>query len=388
MVLDFDIPTKEIERRKKVIEDTWDYKLDNIDHIPIQLIPIPNSKGYTLRERFTDKKKQLEVEVEKIKAGLELMPDDYIPTLHPDLGYVVTQSIFGLKPIYADPNQPPYTKKDPPKIAKIDDIYKLKIPDPYSDGLMPEGLERIKYLMEETDYQFPCSLLDVGGPMDMAYELMGTNLFFTAMYDAPDALQYLVNFLADVSITLRDACIKAAGGIKNVTCVEWDEKWFPKKGYVSNDLAAMYSPEFFKKFAIPADNKIYKKYGGGLIHNCGPHPSVDFYLRDNPRIYGLTCTAWDLDDKTLKRIKTLFDHKAILYVELRITESIDKTVEEYKRVVDALVPNVIAIPWMWVGPSTSLYPIPPYIDVRRDTPILYNKLLKICKEYAKKMRKG
>lgn len=126
MVLDFDIPIKEIERRKQIIRDIWNYKLDDVDHIPIYLIPIPNSKGYTLKERFTEKRKQLKVEAEKIKAGLELMPDDYIPTLHPDLGYVVTQSVFGLKPIYADPNQSPYTKKDPPKIAKIDDIYKEK----------------------------------------------------------------------------------------------------------------------------------------------------------------------------------------------------------------------------------------------------------------------
>lgn len=62
--------------------------------------------------------------------------------------------------------------------------------------------------------------------------------------------------------------------------------------------------------------------------------------------------------------------------------------EEYKRVVDALMPGVIAIPWMWIGPSTSLYPVPSDIDVRRDTPILYNKLLKITKEYADKIKKG
>lgn len=53
------------------------------------------------------------------------------------------------------------------------------MPDPYQDGLMPEGLERIKFLMEETGYIFPCSLLDVGAPMDIAYELMKTELFFT-----------------------------------------------------------------------------------------------------------------------------------------------------------------------------------------------------------------
>jgi len=390
IVLNFDVPLEEIKRRKQVIKDIWNYKLDGTDHIPIQLIPIPNSKGYTLQERLTDKGKQLEVEIEKIKAGLELMPDDYIPTLHPDLGYIVTQSVFGMKPGYPpDPRQGPYTKKDPP-IKKIDDVYKLKMPDPYRNGLMPQGLERMRYLMKVTNYQFPCSLLDVGGPMDIAYELMEGNLFFIAMYDAPEAMQYLSNILGDVLISLRDACIKAAGGIENITSTGWDEKWCPqgRKGYVSNDLAAMYSPEFFKKFAIPSNNKIFKKYGGGLLHNCGPHPAIECYLEHNSRIYGLTCDCWDLDDSTLRKIKVLFDHKAILYVEMRIINSIDAAINEYKHIVDILAPNVIAIPWMWIGPSTSLYPLPPHIDVYRDTPILYNELLKITKEYADKMKKG
>ena len=292
MILDFDIPAKEIERRKQVIRDIWNYKLDSIDHIPIQLIPIPNSKGYTLKERYTDKKKQLEVQVEKIKAGLQLMPDDYIPTLKPDLGYVVTQSVFGMKPTYSeDGGQPPYVKKEPARITKIDQIYELKMPDPYHDGLMPEGLERIRYLMKETGHLFPCSLLDIGGPMDIAYELMDTELFFTIMYDAPDAMQYLLDFLTRVSIALRDACIKAAGGLENVATTEWDEKWSPegKKGYVSCDLAAMYSPKFFKKFAIPSNNKIFEKYGGGLLHNCGPHPAIEYYLLHEPKIWGITC---------------------------------------------------------------------------------------------------
>jgi len=391
MILDFDIPKKEIERRKQIIRDVWDYKLDDVDHIPIQLIPVPNSKGYTLQDRLIDKKKQLEVEVEKIKAGLKLLPDDYIPTLHPDLGYVVTQSVFGIKPIYPeDPNQGPYTKKSPPRIEKIDDIYKLKMPDPYHNGLMPQGLERIKYLMEETNYQFPCSLLDIGGPMDIAYELMETDLFFTAMYDTPEAIEYLVNFLAKVLISLRDVCIEAAGDMENITSTGWDEKWCPegRKGYVSNDLAAIYTPRFFEKFAIPSNNKIFKKYGGGLLHNCGPHPAIKYYLKHNPRIYGLTCDCWDLDDATLEKIKVLFDHKAILYIEMRITKSVEAMVNDYKHIMDALAPDVIAIPWMWVGPSTSLYSIPSYIDIYRDTPILYNELLKITKEYAKRMKKG
>ena len=84
----------------------------------------------------------------------------------------------------------------------------------------------------------------------------------------------------------------------------------------------------------------------------------------------------------------MFDHRAILYVEMRITDFLDSVAMDYKRLMDALAPNVIAIPWMWIGPSPSLYSSPPHIDVYRDTPIIYNKLLKVAKEYAKRMKKG
>lgn len=128
---------------------------------------------------------------------------------------------------------------------------------------------------------------------------------------------------------------------------------------MSNDLAAMYSPKFFKKFAIPSNNRIFKKYDGGLLHNCGPHPAIECYLEHNSGIYGLTCDCWDLDDSTLRKIKVLFDHKAILYVEMRIINSMDVTINEYKHIVDILAPDVTAIPWMWIGASTSLYRLPP-----------------------------
>jgi hypothetical protein len=171
------------------------------------------------------------------------------------------------------------------------------------------------------------------------------------MIDNPEAMTHLVNLLTDLSIAQRDVLNEAAGGIENVTTVEWGEKWIPerKKGYVSCDLAAMYSPKDFKKYAMPANNKSFKKYGGGLIHNCMPHPSVDLYLKHEPEISGLSCDAWDLDDTTLQKIKESFKRKAILSVELRITDSLDSVTYDYERIMEILASNVIAIPYIWFG---------------------------------------
>jgi hypothetical protein len=54
--LDINIPVKEIERRKNVIRDIWDYKFENVDHIPVQTLPILNSQA-----RLTKKDLQIKL---------------------------------------------------------------------------------------------------------------------------------------------------------------------------------------------------------------------------------------------------------------------------------------------------------------------------------------
>ena len=74
----------EIERRKENIRRVWDYK--RVDHIPIMLTVASNPWGYTTQEHFLDSDKQFQLEFEKVKRSLELVPDDYIPSMRPDVG--------------------------------------------------------------------------------------------------------------------------------------------------------------------------------------------------------------------------------------------------------------------------------------------------------------
>jgi len=77
--MDFDIPIKEIERRKQVIRDVWEYK--KVDHIPVMLTVNSNPYGYTMHEELLSKEKQLQLRLASVKRTLELIPDDYIPTM-------------------------------------------------------------------------------------------------------------------------------------------------------------------------------------------------------------------------------------------------------------------------------------------------------------------
>ena len=212
MILNDLISKNEIEKRKQLIRDITDYKLDGHDHIPILITHFPNSKGYNLTEIYTNEEIQLEYELEKIRSTLEKIPgSDYIPSIKSDLGFIVTQSLFGMKPVYSIdkrparyPGQTPYVDPKTKPIKSIRDIYNFKRPDNIFDiGLLPEGLERIRYITKETNYEIPTSNLDCGNGLLISYELSDTRLFFTTMKDDPKAIIHVNDILTDVIIDIN-----------------------------------------------------------------------------------------------------------------------------------------------------------------------------------------
>lgn len=359
----------EIERRKEVIRRVWDYR--RVDHVPVLLQVESNPWGYTTRDHFLDGDKQFQLESEKVRLSLELVPDDYIPSMRPDVGCVVIESALGGQVVFGDdPNQT--CNIAGPVVRHIDDVYKLAMPDPRRDGLAPEGLKRIRQFVERTDGQVYVSCLDLGGGMNVAFNLLGGVQCLTAMYDAPEALEHLTNFIADVFIVFADACIEAAGGIEHVTSSDFPYLWQPqgRKGHCSDDISAQYGPEFFRRFSRPANNKIFQRYGGGMLHNCGPNPCVGEYLWHEPRIYAADL-AYDYSKNDLPAIREAFKGQGIVYFYFE-SGSIERKLADYERVMEALAPDVVALPWLTCQPAD-------------DPELVYRRFLAVSREYAARM---
>ena len=83
----------EIERRKERVRRVWHYQ--QVDHIPIMLQVRSNPWGYTTREHFLDGDKQFQLECEQVRLSLAMVPDDYIPSMRPDVGCIVIESALG-----------------------------------------------------------------------------------------------------------------------------------------------------------------------------------------------------------------------------------------------------------------------------------------------------
>jgi len=372
VILDFELPVREIERRKQLIRDVWEYK--KVDHIPVMITVNSNPFRYTMHDELFSKEKQLQLRLASVKKTLELVPDDYIPTLFANVGCVAIENAYGMRMYYGESSgQTPSVKG--PLLDAIEDVYKLKHVNPYKDGILPAFLERVRYFAAQTNYMIPVTCLDMNGPMAIAMDILGSETFLLGMYTHPEEIKYLLDFIADDIISVTDACVDAAGGINNLTCTDFVWEWFPegKKGHVSDDVCAMYSPQMFKEFAIPVNNRIFDKYGPGMLHNCGPNPCMEYYLEHNPKISGADLNfQYSRDD--LPKFKSAFSRKGILYLGMDFSSE-EQTLADYQYIIDSLAPDVIAVPSLGIDEG--------YIqcgacNVKR----LYEKLRVMSERYA------
>jgi len=136
--------------------------------------------------------------------------------------------------------------------------------------------------------------IDLSGTLNTAKDLFFTNLLYTAFYDSPEEYHCFLSMATELQINCYDEIIKVIGDINRLTCIDFDPFWAPegRKGFVSDDVCATISPELFQQFSIPYNNKIFKRWRGGRIHNCGPNPSKGLYLHHDPEINGLNCSYW------------------------------------------------------------------------------------------------
>jgi len=96
-LIELDIDHREIERRKQLYRDVFDYR--PVDHIPvfIWVTGFEGSDQYTLRQELESTELQFKINVELLKRSLRTIPDDYIPTVKITQGYMTIATMFGME---------------------------------------------------------------------------------------------------------------------------------------------------------------------------------------------------------------------------------------------------------------------------------------------------
>jgi hypothetical protein len=363
----------ELDRRKMLFCDLFAGR--PLARLPLDVrVTVPSPHG--IQTQFRDGDKQLDAARANALATWKLAPSsDGIPAMRPDVGCSCLASAFGAEYYWGDnPDQTPGIKD---KILTLDgldaQVAALPNPDPHIDGWLPEGLTRIRRFAEAGDGVIPVSLLDAAGGVNVAADLLGMTELMLAFYDQPEAVHALLSKIQTLYAATIRAGIAAAGGEQNITTTDFEDVWYPEgwKGHVSDDISAGFGPNLYAEFSAPYHAQIFKEFGAGGLHNCGPNPCHAAYVA-----HPLSPRSLDLSDQysheDLPKFKLSLRRKAFIYLFYCGGE---KPVDWYRAVMERMAPDVIVVPVFTLSPQ--------------DQPeALIKALQPIAVEYARRMDWG
>jgi Uroporphyrinogen decarboxylase (URO-D) len=216
---------------------------------------------------WTNPKSMVEYQENGFEKHLNLVDDDVVPYFMPWFGTGVTASAFGCKIKNAT------GFGDDPGVSNtcintVREIAKLKIPDPYKDGLMPTVLNFIDYARRYSD--LPIGLTDMNSPLCTAAQMVGYDNLFVWMYEEPEAVHELFAIIEETMIKWVKIQKEHAGEPQDSSS-GLQGLWSPKGVgiWFSDDDLVSINPGLYEQFVVPVHSRIFQEFGGGTVHFCG-----------------------------------------------------------------------------------------------------------------------
>lgn len=243
---------------------------------------LPNWYGINILDYFTNDELWLKANLKAIDTFPEVM---FLPGFWSEYGMCTEPSAFGAKCVFWK-NEFPFAERI---IHTTDDIRKLKLPNPQSDGLLPFMLNRLvtaQPVIEKLGHKIRFSVSR--GPLNIASFLMGTTEFLTTMMMEPEATHQLLRIITDFLKswhTLQRDTFPTIDGIMML-----------------DDIVGFVGEEEFLEFGYPYLKELYDVNASvKLFHNdadCAT--SVKYYPELGINLYnpGIQMTANDLIEST------------------------------------------------------------------------------------------
>jgi uroporphyrinogen decarboxylase len=250
---------------------------------------LPNWYGINILDYFTNDELWLKANLKAIDTFPEVM---FLPGFWSEYGMCTEPSAFGAKCVFWK-NEFPFAEKI---IYSSDDISKLKLPNPQTDGLLPFMLNRLvnaQTVIEKHGHRIRFSVSR--GPLNIASFLMGSTEFLTTMMMDPVAAHQLLRIITDFLKSwhkLQRETFPAIDGIM-----------------VLDDIVGFVGEDEFLEFGYPYLKELYDvKAGVKLFHNdadCAM--SVKYYPGLGVNLFnpGIQMTARDLIEVTSHKITIL-----------------------------------------------------------------------------------
>jgi len=141
-------------------------------------------------------------------------------------------------------------------VKEPEDVAKLRVPNPHTDGYMPMYIKFFKYFINHTPSSIRVNSAFSLGPFDIAVLARGINAFMKDLYLTPDLAHTMLDVATQTAIVWMKTLNEIVGGLEVFT--------------YSDDFPGLISPKHFEEFVLPYTRKCFEalpKNCIGVYHN-------------------------------------------------------------------------------------------------------------------------
>jgi hypothetical protein len=269
-----------IEEKKARIEKNR--RLEAVPEVPF-LVEVGGFHG-GFKRFFESDRAELDwnVEYHKTREGI----DDYgIPNIKPNLGIGIIAAAFGC-------GETPNDEADPWIKALIsednlDDVHKLVMPDPAANPVYQRAWARAEFMKKNSP--LPLRIVNVPSPLVTASLIWEYTSFIEALMIYPDEVHVLMDKITKATIAYVKEQFRRIDNLHSVSHEFW---YVPREAGVriSDDTAALLSPNLYREFGVKYNSEISRAFGGVVVHSCGDVQNVVAPMMEIDGLAGLDFT--------------------------------------------------------------------------------------------------
>jgi hypothetical protein len=208
-----------------------------------------------------------------------------MPNIKPNLGIGIIAAAFGCAETpndEADPWIKPLLKEE-----NLDDVHSLQLPDPATNPVYQRAWKRIEFMQKTSP--LPLRVINIPSPLVTASLIWEYTSFIEALMIFPDEVHVLMDKITKATIAYVQEQYRRIANLHSVS----HEMWYVPRELgvrVSDDTAALLSPNLYREFGVKYNSEISRAFGGIVVHSCGDVQNVVAPMMEIEGLTGLDFT--------------------------------------------------------------------------------------------------
>jgi hypothetical protein len=175
----------------------------------------------------------------------------------------------------------------------VDDVHKLKVPDPVNNPYFEQAWKHVEALQSKS--KIPLRVVNVPSPLVTSSLIWDYTSFIEATLAYPEEVHVLMEKVTEATIGYIKEMLKRITNLYGVS----HEFWYVPREMgirISDDTAALLSPNLYREFGVKYNAMIAKEFGGVVVHSCGNVSNVVAPMMEIPGLKGLDFTIPQVAD--------------------------------------------------------------------------------------------